>query len=349
MDNKTKFSIVIPVYNAEKYISKCLKSVLKQTYDNFEVIIVNDGSTDNSAPVIEKYSAKYSSIKYIYQKNQGEFCARKTGVLAATGDYIAFIDPDDSYEPDMLQKINNEIARSKSDIIEFGLQKVRYGLKKKESFSSAKYICNDNLLADFINGHGVLIYAVWNKVYKTDVIRESIKDYSIRLKICADAYTNLLILTSGHLKTISVIPDVFYNYRQGSGVLSSTDKTVLYQETLKAKLEMYKHLLKNNKSKSIIRSLFIDVAVMTSYYAYIVTEKISNTADREKMISDIFLNNPTICEARKFFKENDTNVKEARAITDFDASQYNKYIEDYAEQYKNNLTFYQKVQNILHI
>ena len=104
-----KYSIIVPAYNTEKYIDKCLKSIFSNTYKNFEVIIVNDGSTDKTEDIINKYIKKYDNIIYIKQKNMGLSLARNNGVKKATGDYLLFIDSDDYVEKNLLENINKNI------------------------------------------------------------------------------------------------------------------------------------------------------------------------------------------------------------------------------------------------
>ena len=104
-----RYSIIVPAYNTEKYIDKCLKSIFSNTYKNFEVIIVNDGSTDKTEDIINKYIKKYDNIIYIKQKNMGLSLARNNGVKKATGDYLLFIDSDDYVEKNLLENINKNI------------------------------------------------------------------------------------------------------------------------------------------------------------------------------------------------------------------------------------------------
>lgn len=92
---KTLISIIVPVYNTEKYIERCLDSIMKQDYPNFEVILVNDGSTDESGIIIQKYKEKYKNISYIKQENKGVGAERNAGIKVAKGDYISFVDSDD--------------------------------------------------------------------------------------------------------------------------------------------------------------------------------------------------------------------------------------------------------------
>lgn len=114
--NKYKFSIIVPVYNVENYVDKCIKSILNQTYKNYEVIIINDGSTDNSLNIINKYKNN-KKIKIITQKNKGLSNARNNGMKIATGDYLLFIDSDDYIEDKLLEILNNNI--NGEDLIRF--------------------------------------------------------------------------------------------------------------------------------------------------------------------------------------------------------------------------------------
>ena len=104
-----KYSFIVPVYNTSKYLRKCLDSLIKQTFKNFEIIIVNDGSSDNSSNIISSYSSKYKNIKVITQENQGLSMARNNGIKEASGKYLLFIDSDDYVEKKLLEEIDKEI------------------------------------------------------------------------------------------------------------------------------------------------------------------------------------------------------------------------------------------------
>ncbi len=104
-----KYSFIVPVYNTLKYLDKCLKSLINQTYKDFEIIIANDGSTDDSKSIISSYEKKYNNIKVINQKNEGLSSARNNGVKKARGKYLLFIDSDDYVEKDLLKQIDEKI------------------------------------------------------------------------------------------------------------------------------------------------------------------------------------------------------------------------------------------------
>lgn len=113
---KIKFSIIIPVYNTEKYLEKCLKSVFNQVYEAYEVIIVNDGSSDNSETIIFKYKEKYKNIKYIKQENKGLSIARNIGLINAVGEYIIWLDSDDALVENALTLLS-ELIKEKPDVV----------------------------------------------------------------------------------------------------------------------------------------------------------------------------------------------------------------------------------------
>ncbi len=107
-----KVSVIVPVYNAKDYLEKCLDSLINQSYKDIEIILVNDGSTDNSLEIIKKYSKKYSNISYIDIDNHGQGYARNLGLSKATGDYIMFLDSDDYVSFDIIQKLMDNLGDS---------------------------------------------------------------------------------------------------------------------------------------------------------------------------------------------------------------------------------------------
>ncbi len=113
---KNLISVIIPIYNTSKHLPRCLDSVLAQTYTNLQIILVDDGSTDNSGTICDDYATKDSRIKVIHQENQGVSAARNAGLKVATGEYIGFVDSDDFIEPDMYIHLLNLLIQSCSDI-----------------------------------------------------------------------------------------------------------------------------------------------------------------------------------------------------------------------------------------
>ena len=103
-----KFSVIVPVYNTQEYLKRCIESVLNQTYKNYEIILINDGSTDNSLEILKKYESN-SKVKIITQKNHGLSYTRNVGISHATGDYVILLDSDDFLEKDLFKVLNLNI------------------------------------------------------------------------------------------------------------------------------------------------------------------------------------------------------------------------------------------------
>ena len=114
--NKPLISVIVPVYNVEKYVGRCITSNINQSYTNLEIIVVNDGSTDNSLSVCESYAAKDNRIKLITQENRGLSGARNTGLRHYTGEYVTFVDSDDWIHRNMVEYLYNALIRHKSEM-----------------------------------------------------------------------------------------------------------------------------------------------------------------------------------------------------------------------------------------
>lgn len=142
-----KFSIIIPVYNVEKYLKKCLLSLLHQTYSDFEVLIIDDGSTDNSIKIINEYTKKDSRFSIYEQVNSGQGSARNNGIRRAKGDYILFLDADDYLALDALRKLSNKISQSSSDVISFNCI-IDHGIIKKKSILNDGFHGHFNAIKD---------------------------------------------------------------------------------------------------------------------------------------------------------------------------------------------------------
>ena len=120
MKNSYEISIVIPAYNVQEYILRCLESIKAQTFRNFEIIIIDDGSTDGTVNIIEKFMEKNPGLSYLFKRNctnMGETCSRNIGMRMATGEYVCTIDADDAYHPEFLALLYQKITESKADFV----------------------------------------------------------------------------------------------------------------------------------------------------------------------------------------------------------------------------------------
>lgn len=165
-------SIIVPVYNAQKYLSETIDSIENQTFKNMEVIFVNDGSTDESLKILEKYQKKYSNIRIITQTNGGQASARNTGIEAAKGDFIAFVDADDLLVNDYIEKMYSEAISKSSDLVICGYEKF-YDDTKKVFYSRKPSVWEENFGNEYKH---VFSYGPWGKLIKTSFINK----YNIR-------------------------------------------------------------------------------------------------------------------------------------------------------------------------
>lgn len=165
-----KISIIIPIYNVEQFLPKCLDSIIKQTYKNLEIILVNDGSTDTCPQICDKYATKDSRIKVIHKENGGLSDARNAGFQFVTGDYLAFVDSDDLVSLDFYENLLKISIQKNADIVESGILK----------FTDEKDLQNlqqDNSVEEFETEKALellmkeqLKQVVWNKLYKTNIV-----------------------------------------------------------------------------------------------------------------------------------------------------------------------------------
>lgn len=207
-----KFSIIIPIYNVEKYLESCLDSVINQTYKKYEVIIVIDKCDDNSEKIADEYIKKYKWIK-IYEENTGLSKARNIGVSNAKGDYIVFLDGDDYLENDVLETIN-KVLKDKPDILRFQVRDIINDQKIEYNEISFDTTTGTDAFNKIIRYH--YIENAWAYVYKRDYF---IKNNFKYMENCiAEDYglTPLVIVKAKRVKSISYIG---YNYVQRNNSL----------------------------------------------------------------------------------------------------------------------------------
>lgn len=244
-----KVSIIIPVYNCERYLNQCLNSVLNQTYKNIEVIIVNDGSTDNGLDIINKFIKKNTKWKLINQKNKGLSTSRNNGFEASTGNYAFFLDSDDEIPNNAIDKLMKSAKENKSDIVIGNM--INYNSKGKYQNYTSKYIKSNNQidykkfpkLFSFIHAAG--------KLYKRDIIKNVKFIENVKHE---DNYFNLTLYLK-NVKISMITDDVYYHRIRENG-----DKSI----TQSLDINSYKDLIINYDKvieESIYSSLFVFISI----------------------------------------------------------------------------------------
>jgi len=245
-----KVSFIVPVYNSEKYLRKCLDSLVNQTLEDIEIIIINDGSVDSSQNIIDEYVQKYPyKIKCFYQQNSGQAAARNNGIKRANGVFISFIDSDDYLEPKALEVAYRYAVEKKVDILCFNFfEELENGDKKESSYytfndfpNDIKYILNET--------------SVWNKIIKRDLLINNdlyfLEDY---------IYEDLEFIPKLILYTdkIDFINDKLYHYviHENSTMRQKEYNTKL--ESIYYVMESLKKNFENTKYKDEVEYLYVE-------------------------------------------------------------------------------------------
>ena len=281
-------SIIVPTYNVEKYIRTCIESILAQTYRNIEVIIVNDGSTDQSLAVISDLICSHHNIKVINQKNQGLSVARNTGIDAATGKYIAFVDADDKIKPDFVSSLYQIADKTGADIVRGSFRDFNGNIPKgwvPDFNVPTNYgtIVLDQFLSSNIS------FVVWSSIYRLDFINSNHilftpgilfedADFTIRAYMLA--------------KLVATSPEPNYAYRinrPGSILTTKTTKNAQKMSLSEEKIiSQFISMLKHEKSdvlcSLILKSIY---ACMRDWTGIIVRNNLS--LDRKNSCFDTAL------------------------------------------------------------
>ena len=264
-------SIIVPVYKVEKYIHKCVSSIINQTYSNIEIILVDDGSPDNCAKICDEYALKDKRIKVIHQKNMGLSEARNRGIEISKGEYIGFVDSDDYIEPTMFQDLYNAIIDNDADIsicnfyVISNKRKVAKNNFKRRNFNKIEALKGVLLDKD------IQSYA-WNKLYKRELF-ENIK-YPIGKKY-EDIGTTFYLFEKSN--KIAYIEKPEYNYlnREDSIVFNYNEQTIMdYTDII---IERYKYV--DNKYEQLKKYNFYYLAktLITAFNDAESLNKINNS------------------------------------------------------------------------
>lgn len=215
-----EISVIIPIYNAEKYLKVSIENLLKQTFDKFEIILVNDGSTDSSGEICDYFKLKYENITVVHKVNEGAGPARNKGIEIAKGKYIMFYDADDILENDMLENMYQEIEKKKTDLVicshkDINFIKDNIDVKRENKVQKRDIYGIDNVRKNYVDLYKEgIIQAPWAKLYKIDIIRKNnIKFPS--LKRCQDIVFNVKYY--GYIKSLSVMDNMYYLYLTPDG------------------------------------------------------------------------------------------------------------------------------------
>ena len=252
-----KYSIIIPAYNAQNYIHRCIRSILEQTYNNYEIIIVNDGSTDNTGKIIEEYEKKYDFIKVITQPNKGPSEARNKGVDYINGDYFIFLDSDDYLDKKLLEQLNESLD-NKPDLVRYQIKEVdEAGLIIKEYKEKEFY--NLNGIEAF---HNIVNYKYIDNPYMYLYSTKYYKDNNFKF-ISGIYHEDYALIPSIIIKSkiVNSINYLGYNYSQINGsIMHSYDYNSIRKKAFDTIIG-YKELIKHSQDK-IYKSYISNIVIL---------------------------------------------------------------------------------------
>ena len=227
-----KISIIIPAYNASKYITRTLDSICNQTYKNLEIIVVDDGSSDNTLEICKKQSEKDNRIKVFHKENEGVTLARDMGISMATGKFIGFVDADDTIDPKMYECLYNNLVKYDADISHCGYKTIKKNGEENLFYGTGKLIIQSNTdgIIDLIKGE-IIEPGLWIKLFRKELF--DTLDYDKTMRINEDYVMNLLLFKRSRKSVFVDEPYYHYYQNENSGSRQIT-KEYFYRDILKA-------------------------------------------------------------------------------------------------------------------
>jgi glycosyltransferase involved in cell wall biosynthesis len=208
-------SIIVPVYNTEKYLPRCIESILEQTYKNIELILINDGSSDRSGEICDEFARKDNRIIVEHRKNSGVSDARNTGILMCSGEYLQFVDSDDYIDKDMTRLLVNAIKFEKADLVICGyiIMQNENGEYMIKSYSHDKSLSFEQFMDIYDELYSnIYLNLIWNKIYSTRIIKENKIIFNSNFDLGEDLLFNLEVIK--RCNNFSIIPSSLYYYVQ---------------------------------------------------------------------------------------------------------------------------------------
>ena len=248
-----RLSIIVPVYNVANYLSKCLDSLLAQDLpqDEYEIIVVNDGSTDNSNEIAQQYAEKYANIILINQENQGLSSARNTGIANARGEYVQFVDSDDYLQENIIGELFKQIVKDNLDVLRFKYQNVRINTEGKyeifQPYKQSNFLFDDYSISptngvDFLNNRfGTACYAVMFLI-KRELLVDCIFKSGIYFE--DTEWTPRMLMKA---KRVASTDTIVYNYLMREGSITKAVNKDKQRKVVEDKIKLVDSLLEHQK------------------------------------------------------------------------------------------------------
>ncbi len=269
-----RIGVIVPVYKTEKYVAECIESILAQTYTNFRLILVDDGSPDNAGEICDEYAKKDSRITVIHQENAGVTRARAAGVEAANDcEWITFVDSDDTIPNNAFSLYN--INLTYADCIYGNITVFHKDLHQEELYKTSGLIATSNIISSILKFERKFSWELWGKLFKKELLCKELLDVDKNIKVYEDYIIILRILK--RVKKVNIINNITYNYiyRENSatsqswcsykyitklsGIIAKEHSKDFPTETFKGKCQMLGWIINdkelNNKSEWFVELL----------------------------------------------------------------------------------------------
>lgn len=347
--NTPKISVIVAVYNTSKYLKKCLNSIINQTFKSIEIIIVNDGSTDNSLQLCENFKAKDPRITIIDKLNEGLELSRQSGLKVAKGEFVTFIDSDDWIDLSMLEKLYNEAITFKVDIVVANSYRVfdNWAIIKKKAnqygFIDQKMTSKEFMEVFYKGFFGINIFpvSIWGKLYKRSLIT-GIQIKKLGFNMGEDLNFNVQVFPKA--KDIYFSNSYLYFYRYGGMTSKFNDK--LMPATLKV-FEIKEEMIQKYKCYSLQKFMYREYKnYLKSFIEMLIIYKASEKETNYTKISHL-INDKRYVKIIEYFRANNSEEEFVKALVDLDVDKMYTISESKVKSEKKSRMLKKMISSIL--
>lgn len=305
-----KTSIIVPVYNVKEYLKKCVDSILAQTENDFELLLIDDGSTDESGTLCDTLAETDKRIRVIHQQNQGLGGARNTGIDAAQGDWLLLVDSDDWIEPETLEKALSTAKATSADMVVFDFRSVSMQGDTLQTFDSG---LPKNTALSLTEHKDILLTSpcAWNKLYKAKLFKDSGIRYPSRVWY-EDIRTTLKLMTAAN--SIAAADYVGYNYLQRPGSIMNNINLKRNTEIIEA----FEDLLPYFRENGLFEEYRDELCYLTAYHEYFTA---SVRVLRAEKADKALARNKLLPSFKSFLTESFPNYRENKYLARLSKSQ----------------------------
>ena len=284
-----KISVIVPIYNAEKNIERCIKSILGQTYSNFELLLIDDGSKDKSIEICNQYSKMDNRVSVYHKKNEGVSKTRNYGIEKAKGQYLQFIDSDDYIERNMLDNMVKQIEKNDSDLCICGFEySYREPMENKKNYASNQllHIESKEYIKKYMASHieNNILLPVWNKLFKLTIIKDNNIRFNENISLSEDFAFVLEYLCRAHKICLLDSINIHYCIDKGRKSLSSSYE---YENVVLANKIICDNIDKMNIDENVLKSINYQMFDLILNYITSIQNSKKSYNDKIKLLKKI--------------------------------------------------------------